>query len=485
MASVRRSLSFSFAENYTAMVLSFISTLFIARLLSPAEIGTFSIGVVLVGISHIVRDFGVGRYIIQEKDLTPDRIRAAFAVTLIFAWGLAALLAIISTPVAEYYRTPGVAAVIQVLAGNFLLLPFGSITMAYLRREMNFAASYWIRTLAGMAHAATGIGLAFLGFSYMSLAWAATSGVVVTVLASAYFRPKGMPWLPGSREIKRVLSFGSYASGASVAGEIGTAAPELIIGKALDIGAVAIFGRAISLITLFNRMVTRSIWSVALPYFSMQLRSGRNLKEGYLRVTAYITGVAWPFYVFLALMAYPTVRILFGAQWDASVPLVRVLCVSALFSVTIAAYGDFILAHGEAKTLSKLTFTTVLLKVLAILAAAPFGLLAVAVSLVLVTVVSIGLILPTFRRLAGITHADLARAVKKSFGVTVFSSVGPLSIVLLMGLEPENVWLSIASAGISAAAGWVAGIFAVKHELADEVKTVICKVSAAVRSRPK
>ena len=57
----------------------FLVSLVLARLLTPAEVGIFSMTAVLIGIAHVFRDFGVSAYLLQEKDLTPEKIRSASA----------------------------------------------------------------------------------------------------------------------------------------------------------------------------------------------------------------------------------------------------------------------------------------------------------------------------------------------------------------------------------------------------------------------
>jgi hypothetical protein len=65
--SVRKSLFLSFAQRNGTLLIQFMSSLLIARLLTPHEIGIFSIGSVIVAFSHVVRDFGVANYIVQKK----------------------------------------------------------------------------------------------------------------------------------------------------------------------------------------------------------------------------------------------------------------------------------------------------------------------------------------------------------------------------------------------------------------------------------
>src|SRR5678815_5173054 len=129
MSSVRKSLSLGFAQTYSAMIFQFVASMLIARLLVPHDLGIFSVAAVLVGLAQTVRAFGVPTYIVQEKELTEERIRSAMGVAILVGWVLAGVVALVSVPAALFYREPGVRDVMLVLALNFLLMPFGSVTM--------------------------------------------------------------------------------------------------------------------------------------------------------------------------------------------------------------------------------------------------------------------------------------------------------------------------------------------------------------------
>jgi len=52
----------------------------VARLLSPSEIGVYSVTMVLLGFVATFRDLGAGQYLVQQKELTEERIRATWSV---------------------------------------------------------------------------------------------------------------------------------------------------------------------------------------------------------------------------------------------------------------------------------------------------------------------------------------------------------------------------------------------------------------------
>ncbi len=66
MASVRRTLSLSLSSNYSNLAIHTIAVMVLARLLTPAEIGVYSIGAAVITLAHVVRDFGVGNYLYRS-----------------------------------------------------------------------------------------------------------------------------------------------------------------------------------------------------------------------------------------------------------------------------------------------------------------------------------------------------------------------------------------------------------------------------------
>ena len=75
MANLRRSLFITFCSSTGATVLKFVVSVLLARILSPSEIGVFSMTVVFVNFAHVFRDFGVNQYIQRENDLTPEKLQ--------------------------------------------------------------------------------------------------------------------------------------------------------------------------------------------------------------------------------------------------------------------------------------------------------------------------------------------------------------------------------------------------------------------------
>jgi O-antigen/teichoic acid export membrane protein len=476
MSIVRNSLYVSFVENYTITFFQFVSSIIIARILSPAEIGVFSIAVLLSGLAGTVRDFGVTQYLIQEKDLTDDKIRAAMALSLSVGWGLAVVLFLLSNPVARFYREPGVSSVVVVLAFNFILVPFGSVVLALLRRRLDYWSIFRVRVGSALVSATAAVVLALLGFGYMSLAWSALGGVVATVLLCGVHRPAGMPRLPSFARIREVVSFSGQVVATSVIGELSRGIPELAVGKAQSMEAVGLLGRALGLRALVDKVLMSALWSVVLPYFSKVEREQGDLKASYSRVQAYVTGIAWPLLLFLGAAASPMIAVLYGPQWEASVPLVRVICIAGVLGSTLPFFSAVLLSRARPDATLKMQLLCVPIRLVCVIAAAPFGLLAVCIAMVVSSAIDLVVSYGYLRRVTELNWRDLLDGSRRSLAVMVVSGIGPVWIGFMAERTALAPPLALLIASLTAGLGWLAGLYLFKHPVRDEIATIVSRL---------
>ncbi|HEV7816744.1 MAG TPA: lipopolysaccharide biosynthesis protein, partial [Janthinobacterium sp.] len=465
---LRTSFLISFAEKYTLLLLGMAGAMLLARLLTPAEIGLYSVGAVLLGLAQAVRDFGVGPYLIQEKELTMEKMRAALAASIFVAWLLAILVLLGSGPMARFYHEPRLQAVLRWLSLNFVLIPFSSMTLPYLRRQMRFSAVYLINAAHSVVNLVMSVTLAWLGFGYMSLVWAALAASAAALLASLAFRPAELPWMPSLKGIRQILSFGALSTGGGLVDEAGVAAPDLIIGKVIGIEGVGIFGKAMGVLNIFNQAIASAISPVIFPLFSAQARAGHDMRQAYLTTVSYMTALAWPFFIFLGLMAAPLLRLLYGPQWDGAAPLIRIMCLSsALYSMFSMARYLFV-ATGHVKAQAQLDALAVPPRIAAIVLAAPFGLQWVAWAVLLGALLRCWLTYRYLAALAGMRLVPLLLAVRKSLVLGCLTALAPAAVLLLMPPQAGHGLLPLALAGLGALLGWMAGIVLLKHEMLAE-----------------
>jgi O-antigen/teichoic acid export membrane protein len=150
----------------------------------------------------------------------------------------------------------------------------------------------------------------------------------------------------------------------------------------------------------------------------------------------------------LSLVAYPVIRIGFGVEWLAAVPLVQVLGVASTISLFSAVGEALFSAHAWLRTILWMTATTAALRLLLLLLLIPrYGLLGGALAIAIVGLVQEAIYMTTGMR-----------RLKINFGAVLLSVLRPaiatgimVATLTLLGLGWTSRSGSAAQLGINLA----------------------------------
>lgn len=474
--STRKSLLFAFLDRHASLAITMASSMVIARLLTPAEIGVFSVTMVLLMFVNTVRDMSAGQYLVQEKNLTTERIRAVWAVQLALGFGLACLVLLASFPVAVFYNEPRMRDIMWVVALNYAINPLGSLTYAWLAREMHFESIAVMRFSSVLSGALVATWLAWKNLGPISLAFGSLASTVANALVAVCFRPKFFPWLPGVSEIRRVLAFGSRLTASIFVSDLSNSAPELLLGKLQNLAMVGFYSRSNGLVQMFYRLFVDAVSAVCLPWFARQSRDRGDLVAPFLKATSYVTAFGWSFCLTVICLAHPIVRTLYGHQWDQSVDLARLLAVAMVFSVPASLCHTALLSSGGVTTIARVTIFTAIQSVVFVALGASQGLLALGAATIVSAAVSAVIWLRATSRHIGLPLRCLLRPLLQSASVALLAAIGPALALWLYGPYPDALVMPLVLGGAGGVAGFAAGIMVSQHPLREEIVVLGSKI---------
>ncbi|HEX8444045.1 MAG TPA: oligosaccharide flippase family protein [Allosphingosinicella sp.] len=467
--SVRGAALWSMGAQYVVFAVQFAVSVIISRFfLSPEEVGLFSIALSAAMLVSILQDFGITRYIAGQPNLGEAQIRTCFSVSLLFALGVGLAILALAWPVSRFYGDPRLLPVLAMVAGSYLLAPFGIVPSALLQREMDFRSLFLVNVGAVLAWAAAALAFAATGWSAMSLAWATVAQQGVRAVIGMW-RSGHRPRLPlsftGSGPIMR---FGGGASLLYASGSIGTRSPELIIGRLLSFEAVGLFGRASGLTGQLRTLVAGAAGGVFFPAFARLRDSGADLSGPYVRVASGLTATVWPAMAFLAAASAPLVLMLFGPVWAGVVPLLIWIALAEMIFVGLPLTMELPILLGRMRTLLALNLLDTSASITMLMLGAAYGLEWAAASRIGYGLLWFGIYARLIQGLAGFRWRSMLLVYLQSAAVSI-AAVVPLLLVYTR-TEPETLGFVPLSA--SAAAGalcWLACLFLVRHPARHEV----------------
>lgn len=473
MNSLRHSVFFSLAQRYLAFAIQFIASIILARLLTPAETGIFSLAAAIISIAHFLRDFGVSEYLVQERELTPERVRTALGLTLAIAWTLALMLYLGATPLANYYHEAGVRSVIHVLVWNFVLLPFGTTAFAILNKQMAFKLIFWIQSCSAVVSSIVSVVLAWLGFSYMSMAWAGLAGIAIQIILLILVRPRDTLIWPSFKDFQHIGRFGGLLTIGRLTDQIARRAPDMIIGSTLGFHAVGIFSKGTSLFDAFQDFFLSGINRVATPAFAQRLQKGESAHDNYLKGSAMLAIFQFAFFSFLLIFASPLIFLFFGPAWMEAVPLLQIACCGGLLTAPYLIAASTMTANGQISDILRIQFFGALVYLPVLFFAAHFSLIAVAIAGLIGTCVKVIFFQRGVRLGFQVHFKELLRTTLPSMVSVVIASLAAGPMQLLFQHTSQSAIASL-SAGASVGVMVLLGmIFITKHPLAAELKVLL------------
>ena len=470
MSGIRWALAVTTAERYLSMALHFAMTIVISRLLTPAEIGIWAIGLATATTALALREFASGNYLIQRTDLSRDDVRGAFTIMLLVSVGIAVVIVLASPAIAAFYNEARLMSYLRVAAVAIVLEVIGAPLIALMRRDMAFGDIAVINIANATIFAGLSVTLAALGFSYMSFAWAWVAAAAVSGAVTIYYRPDFWVFRPALGQWRDMLRFGAYNGANVFLFRLYEAVPAMVLGRLVSFDAVGLYNRALLICQLPDRIILGGAASVILPTLSAEVRAGGNLRDTYLRAVSFITGLQWPAIVVIGIMAHAVVRILLGEQWLGVVGLVQIVALASFFSFFSDLNIPVLMAAGGMRDVLLRGVVAWPISALLIACAATFGLAPAAASLLVIIPFQAYVSLYFVRRHVQVEWREIGAVMWKSAQIAALSALGPLGVVAASGFRFDISIPAALLGGVLAGSGWLAGIWLTKHPLLEEIQ---------------
>lgn len=474
--TTRQAIAFSIVARYLGLVVQFGSMMILARLLTPEEIGIYSAGFSVVALAHLFRDFGLNQYLIQARELTQERITTAFTLTLLISWLLGLVVYLSSAPVAVFFKQAGIEPLVKLLSINFFIIPFGSITLALLRKRLKFQVTASIAVIASLVGVVVSVVTALQGAGYYCLAYGAIAESLSMVLLSIGFRPPELGFRLGLRGGRDILKFGSIVGVGNIVQRLALSATDALVARFLGMAALGFFSRAFGTFSLFDRLFTGSISGVILPLFSRDNHDNQLLARGYLKALDYTAIFAWPFFCFLYFFTPEVILLLYGPQWDAAVPLVKILCFAGLLLPPILFSDNLFIAFGRPDITLKIRLVANGAKLAMVAVASQVSLQAVCLALVGFYGLKLLVTLYYLRWSLGVGLSLLGRAAIHTLPCLILAMTPAL--LLRYWLLPGNqgiLWPMLIIAAATAI-GWLVGLLVSRHPFCVEIQAVAARL---------
>ena len=389
-----------------------VTTIVLARLLSPQEYGLVALALVLLTYTETVADAGVAQALVYLRR-GAETARAALLLCLLCGVVLAAALAGAAPALASAFGHSEVTPLIRVLALSVLATSLSAVPDALLRRALEFQR---LTVAAVVRAAATGgvtLGLLLTGHGALSLAVGTVAGSVGYALACWLLlgeRVSWQVWRARRKELATALRFGGPVAGGSLAARLIFDIDYLIVGALLGAQALGYYTLAFRLPELIIINVFFVLSTVLFPLYSRARADRSRLQRGYLMSMQIQSLYGVTAGIGLALVSPVVVPLVFGDPWSgAVVPLMLLSLYAAARSLGVGA-NEVYKALGRPGLSVSVAFCRLVVLLPVLLVATRWGIIGVAAAQVAVALLFAVGMQAVATRVMQIRPAELVRA---------------------------------------------------------------------------
>ena len=377
-----------FAERCGAQLVTFIVSIVLARILDPKDYGTIALVTVFTTILQVFVDSGLGTALIQKKNADDLDFSSVFYFNFIVCIILYVGMFIAAPYIALFYKDTTLTPVIRVISLTIVISGVKGIQQAYVSKNMLFKR-FFFSTIGGTIFSAVlGIAMAYMGYGVWALVAQQLSNTAIDTLIlwlTVKWRPKKMF---SYERLKGLFSFGWKLLISSLLDTAYNNLRNLIIGKLYSSSDLAFYTQGEKFPKVIVMNINASIDSVLLPTMSIEQDNPERIKQMTRRAIKTSTYVMAPLMMGLAFCAEPIVRLVLTDKWIFCIPFLRIFCITYMFWPVHTANLNAINAMGRSDWFLRLEIIKKIVGLAILLSTMWFGVMAMAYSLLLSSVLS-------------------------------------------------------------------------------------------------
>lgn len=346
----------------------------LGRLLSPSDYGMMAMISIYSLVATALQDSGFRTALTNIEHPKDEDYNSVFWFNIIMASSLYLILFFAAPLIGEYYHTPRVVPLCRYAFLSIVIASFGTAQSAYLFKHLRAKQQAEAGALAVILSSLTGVGMAFAGMAYWSLATQGLVYVGINTLLQWHFSP----WRPSIHGItfapvRRMFRFSCKILATTIMTHVNNNVLNILLGHYFTPRDTGNYNQAYQWNTKCYSLVQSMVAQVAQPVLvSLNGEEGRqkDVFRKMMRFTAFIT---FPLLFGFGLVAKEFIVTAIGEKWLASAQLIQILCLSGAAMPLSTLFSNMIISKGRSGTFFWCTFTLGLVQIATMVLIWPMG----------------------------------------------------------------------------------------------------------------
>ena len=384
-----RGLFWSSVDRFSSQGISFVFSIFLARILDISDYGIVAMIVVFMAVAQAFVDSGFSSALIRKPDLNEEDKSTAFYFNIVVGLACYGILFIASPLIAVFYDEPLLSPIIRVTGLSIVFNSLCVVQRALFTIAVDFKAQAIISLVCTVISGVVGLVMAYNGYGVWALVAQSTSSTFLNFVL-LWFCSRWRPITGFSKASFRYLfNFGSKLLVSGLLDTLYNNAYPIVIGKFYNSAQLGLYSRAQGYASLPSSNITGVLQRVTFPVLSLMQNDDERLALNYRRLLRVSAFVVFPLMVMLAAVAAPLIRVMITSKWDGCVGFLQILSLAMMWYPIHAINLNLLQVKGRSDLFLRLEIYKKIFGVLILICTIPLGVTAMCWGLVVGSVFSL------------------------------------------------------------------------------------------------
>lgn len=336
-------------QRYSTMLVGFISSIILARLLMPEDYGAIGMLAIFMSLAEVLMDAGFDSALIQKKNPTSTDYSTVFIFNIGMSVVVYAVIFLSAPAIATFYRMQILCKVLRVQGLVIFINAFSIIQRNQIRKKLRFKKLSKITITTSIISLIVTVVMAYLGCGV----WALVVQNIVAAFVPCVFFWVTTDWHPtwnySWKSFKELFGFGSFMFLTHLLTTFSQRISGLLVGRWFDSTTMGYYSKASTTAQYATLSVSGVMIQTTYPLYASVQDDKERLINMVKRITSTLAYITVPMLALLILVAKPLFVLLYSDRWLACVPFFQILCVGGMAGCLQSVNQQTIAAIGKSK----------------------------------------------------------------------------------------------------------------------------------------
>jgi len=409
------------ASQALRLLLTILSSIVIARLLSPDDYGVVAMAGPVIGFITMFQDLGLSAATIQKEKITNAESNALFWINLLASIAIALMLLLVAPITAWFYGDVRAGYITGASALTVLINGCSMQQSALLNRHMRFGLLSVIDVANALVTFIVAAATALILHSYWALYFGTLVGVSVQTMMIwrfSHWRPSKNMALAKAKEMAR---FGGHVTGSNLLNFFVRNADNVIIARFDGAAMLGLYDRSYKLMMLPVQNLNAPVTRLLMPMLSRMINEPERYRSTFLFSVWTIMLALAPGVAIATALSNRLMPFLLGENWSAAGPIFFWLGLAGLVQPVANMTGVLFLTTGETARMMRWGVFSALVTIIGFFVGLQWGAIGVAASLFVTVLIRLPILFAICIKGTNITSLDL---YKVQIGPIIGSGIG-------------------------------------------------------------